>query len=168
MEITVGGWTATFFKEELQIPDRRALVYLALYWLGMMLARITLGAALRRTTPARVLVACLTTALVGSVTLILARSASLAAVGVFLLGTGFAASFPVVLGLVGDRYAHLSGTAFSVVIVMALTGGMILPYATGVLGAQYGLRGSFVLVPVAIALLMAVLAVTMARLSRRP
>jgi MFS family permease len=26
MEITVGGWATTFFKEELQVPDRRALV----------------------------------------------------------------------------------------------------------------------------------------------
>jgi len=166
MEITVGGWTATFFKEELQIPDRRALVYLALFWLGMMLGRLALGSALRRLTPARVMIGCLTIALVGAVTLLLARSASLAAVGVFLLGAGFAASFPVVLGFVGDRYAHLSGTAFSIVIVMALPGGMILPYATGVLGAQYGLRGSFVLVPVGIVLLISVLAVTTSRLSR--
>ena len=168
MEITVGGWTATFFKEELQIPDRRALVYLSLYWLGMMLGRIALGSALRRLTPARVLIGCLTIALVGAATLILARSESLAAVGVFLLGAGFAASFPVVLGFVGDRYAHLSGTAFSIVIAMALPGGMILPYAMGVLGAQYGLRGSFVLVPVGIVLLMVVLGVTMSRLSHRP
>jgi len=166
MEITVGGWTATFFKEELQIPDRRALVYLALFWLGMMLGRLALGSALRRLTPARVMIGCLTIALVGAVTLLLARSASVAAVGVFLLGAGFAASFPVVLGFVGDRYAHLSGTAFSIVIVMALPGGMILPYATGVLGAQYGLRGSFVLVPVGIVLLISVLAVTTSRLSR--
>jgi FHS family glucose/mannose:H+ symporter-like MFS transporter len=168
MEITVGGWTATFFKEELQIPDRRALVYLALFWLGMMLGRLALGSALRRLTPARVMIGCLTIALVGAVTLLLARSASLAAVGVFLLGAGFAASFPVVLGFVGDRYAHLSGTAFSIVIVMALPGGMILPYATGVLGAQYGLRGSFVLVPAGIVLLISVLALTTSRLARRP
>ena len=81
---------------------------------------------------------------------------SLAALGVFLVGCGFAATFPVVLGFVGDRYAQLSGTAFSIVIVMALTGGMLLPYLTGVFGAAYGLRGSFVIVPVALVLLAAV------------
>jgi hypothetical protein len=43
-----------------------------------------------------------------------------AATGVSLLGCGLAATFPVVLGFVGDRYAQLAGTAFSVVIVMAL------------------------------------------------
>jgi MFS transporter, FHS family, glucose/mannose:H+ symporter len=167
MEITVGGWTATFFKEELQIPDQRALVYLSLYWFGMMLARIALGSALRRAAPARVLLGCLVIALAGALLLLLSRSATLAAAGVFLLGCGFAASFPVVLGFVGDRYAHLSGTAFSVVIVMALTGGMILPYTTGVLGASYGLRGSFIIVPIAVVALATILIATTPRLASR-
>ena len=150
MEITVGGWTATFFKEELQIDDRRSLVYLSLYWFGMMLARIALGSVLKRVAPTRALLGCLGVAFAGAMLLLLTRNASLAALAVFLLGVGFAATFPVVLGFVGDRYAQLSGTAFSVVIVMALTGGMLMPWLTGVLGASYGLRGSFVIVPVAL------------------
>jgi MFS transporter, FHS family, glucose/mannose:H+ symporter len=164
MEITVGGWTATFFKQELQIPDQRALVYLSLYWLGMMLARIALGSVLRRATPTRVLMGCLTVGFVGALLLILTRDASVAAVGVFLLGVGFSATFPVVLGFVGDRYTQLSGTAFSMVIVMALTGGMLLPWLTGVLGASYGLRGSFTIVPVALVLLSALLGIVGGRL----
>lgn len=164
MEITVGGWTATFFKEELQIADQRALVYLSLYWLGMMLARMGLGLVLRHVAPTRLLLSCLAVAFVGAFLLIATRTPSLAALGVFLLGVGFSATFPVVLGLVGDRYAALSGTAFSVVIVMALTGGMLLPYTTGVLGATYGLRGSFVIVPIALVLLVVLLGLTRSRI----
>jgi fucose permease len=130
----------------------------------MMLARIALGSVLKRAAPARVLMSCLGVALVGATLLILTRSASLAALGVFLLGVGFAATFPVVLGFVGDRYTQLSGTAFSIVIVMALTGGMLLPWLTGVLGASYGLRGSFVIVPVAVVLLSVLLGATSGRL----
>ena len=168
MEITVGGWTATFFKDELQIPDSRALVYLSLYWFGMTLGRLALSSAVRRVAPARVLSGCLAIAFCGALLLILTRSVSLAVVGVFLLGCGFAASFPVVLGFVGDRYAHLSGTAFSIVIVMALPGGMILPYTTGVLGASYGLRGSFAIVPVALVCFALLLTATTSRLAARP
>ena len=164
MEITVGGWTATFFKEELQLTDQRALAYLSLYWLGMMLARIALGFVLRRLTPTRVLLGCLTIGFVGALLLIRTRDATLAAAGVFLIGVGLSATFPVVLGFVGDRYAQLSGTAFSVVIVMALTGGMLLPWLTGVLGVTYGLRGSFLIVPVALMLLAALLGVVGGRL----
>jgi MFS family permease len=58
--------------------------------------------------------------------------------------------FPTVLGFIGDRYTSLSGTAFSVAIAMALCGGMLMPYAAGVLGTHYGMRSSFVLVPAAL------------------
>lgn len=168
MEITVGGWTATFFKEELQIADQRALVYLSLYWLGMMLGRIALSTVLRRAAPARLLLSCLTVAFLGAFLLIVAHVASLAALGVFLIGLGFSATFPVVLGFVGDRYPVLSGTAFSIAMVMALTGGMLLPFATGLLGTAYGLRASLLIVPVAIVLLATLLAVTSTRLTRQP
>jgi fucose permease len=150
VELTVGGWTATFFRDELGVTGDRALVFLSLYWLGMMLARLVLGAVLRRTPQVRALLACIAIALVGSFLMIGSRGLALAALGVFLLGVGFAATFPVILGFVGDRYAQLSGTAFSIVFVMALTGGMVMPYVTGVLGARYGLRTSFVLVPIAL------------------
>ena len=164
IEITVGGWTATFFRDELRITERRALVYLSLFWFGLMLARLALGSVLKRVAPTRVLFGCIAVGVVGAATLILARDASVSALGVFLLGVGLAATFPVVLGFAGDRYAELSGTAFSVVIVMALTGGMLLPWLTGVLGATYGLRGSFVIVPLALVLLSVLLGIVASRL----
>jgi fucose permease len=150
IEITVGGWTSTFVKEELALDAEKALVLLSLYWLGMMLARIALGQILRRASHFSVLYVCLAIALGGSALLLTARSVSVAAAGVFLLGVGFAAMFPTVLGFIGDRYSTLSGTAFSLAIAMALTGGMLLPLVTGILGGKYGMHGSFVIVPVAV------------------
>jgi MFS transporter, FHS family, glucose/mannose:H+ symporter len=167
MEITVGGWTATFFKEELQITDQRALVYLSLYWLGMTVGRLALGALLRRVPALRLLVGCMSVAFAGAWLVITTHDPSVAALGVFLLGLGFSATFPVVLGFIADRYVTLSGTAFSVAMVMALTGGMLLPYATGVLGNAYGLRGSFLIVPTALILFVALLGVTSSRLARQ-
>jgi fucose permease len=111
----------------------------------------------------RALLACIGIALVGSLLMIGSRGLALAAAGVFFLGVGFAATFPVILGFVGDRYAHLSGTAFSIVFVMALTGGMLMPYVTGVFGARYGLRTSFLVVPAALVGIALLLGVTMRR-----
>ena len=150
IEITVGGWTSTFVKEELAVAAGEALVLLSLYWLGMMLARIALGRILRRALHFSVLYACLAIALAGAAILLTTHDVTIAAVGVFLLGVGFAAMFPTLLGFIGDRYATLSGTAFSLAIAMALSGGMLLPYVTGVLGGKYGMRGSLVIVPVAL------------------
>jgi FHS family glucose/mannose:H+ symporter-like MFS transporter len=163
VELTVGGWTATFFRDELRVTGQRALVFLSLYWLGMMLARLVLGALLRRTSAVRTLLACIGIALVGAFLMLGWRGLVPAAAGVFLLGVGFAATFPVILGFVGDRYAHLSGTAFSIVFVMALTGGMVLPYVTGVLGERYGLRTSFLVVPIALVGIVVLLGVAVGR-----
>jgi len=167
MEITVGGWTATYFKEELLITDQRALVYLSLYWCGMMIGRIALSTLLRRLSPARLLAGGITVAFVAASIVITTHDPSFAALGVFLLGLGFSATFPVVLGLVADRHFALSGTAFSVVMLMALTGGMLMPYLTGVLGNSYGLRGSFLIVPTALLGLAALLGVASSRLTRQ-
>jgi fucose permease len=164
MELSIGGWTATFFKEELLVPDQRAVLYLSLYWLGMTLARLGVGTALRHVAPIRVIMSCLPIAFIGALLLIMTRTPSLAALGVFLLGVGFSSTFPVILSFVADRYARLSGTAFGIVIVMALMGGMLMPYATGVLGASFGLRSSLVIVPVALTLLASLLAITSPRL----
>ena len=153
MEITVGGWTATFFGDELGVRANRALVLLSLYWFGMMLARLALGTALRNVSPPRALAVCIGLGLVGSALLLGAEGVPAAAVGVFLLGAGFAATFPVILSFVAERYAALSGTAFSVVLVMALAGGMTLPYVTGLLSGAHGLRLSFLIVPSALTLL---------------
>lgn len=168
MEIVVGGWTTTFLQEELRVPDRRALVYLSLFWLGMMLMRGALGFVRRQLSPTRLLLSCLTVALIGALLLITTESESLAALGVFCLGAGFAATFPVLLSLVAARYASLSGTAFSIVMVMAFIGGMLFPYATGVLGETYGLRGSLVIVPATLVLLATLLVVSSSRLASQP
>jgi len=168
MEITVGGWSATFVSEELGLSERSALLLLSLYWMGMMLARLMLGSILRRVSPTRALSACIALGIVGALLLVTGRGVPAAALGVFLLGCGFAATFPVVLGFVGDRYADLSGTAFSIAIVMALTGGMLLPYATGALGARYGLRESLLIVPAGLVLLAILLAIVTRLRAARP
>jgi fucose permease len=166
MEITVGGWTSTFVNEELGVPARRALVILSLYWLGMMLARLALGTFLRSLSPVKAMYACIIVGLAGALTLLNTASPHVAAAGVFMLGVGFAATFPTVLGFVGERYAELSGTAFSLAIAMALCGGMLFPWLTGILGGRYGMRGSFVIVPAALVVLALLLGILSRRIAR--
>lgn len=150
MEISVGGWSAAYFGEELALEAGDAVFVLSLYWFGMTAARVVLTGILRRVSPALVLVASLGIALAGALTMLLSHGAVPAAAGLLLVGAGFAAVFPVILGYVGDLYPTLSGTAFSMVLVMALAGGMTLPYVIGVFGGAYGLRASLAVVPAAI------------------
>ena len=159
-EITVGGWTTSFGAEELGLASGRAVFFVATFWLGMMVARIILGMVLRKAAAARVLQICLVVALVGALMMLLAQQLWPVGPGVFMVGAGLAAGFPVILGFVGDRYPRLSGTAFSLVLVIALLGGSIVPYVAGIIGDAFGLRASFGIVPINLCLMVVLLLVS--------
>ncbi|RQW02231.1 MFS transporter [candidate division KSB1 bacterium] len=150
MEITVGSWSALFVKEELSITTNRAVLFLSFYWLGIVLARLVLGYILKKISPVIVQFTSVGVALFGALLMLFSNNLYLSIAGLFLLGCGFAAGFPVMLGYVGNLYPKLSGTAFSIAFAMALTGGMILPYLTGITGQSLGLRTSFIIIPISL------------------
>ncbi len=148
MEIVVGNWASIFFKDVLNLATGRAVFFFSFYWLGMVITRFLMGSLLKKIEPVRMEYGSLLIAMVGAVLMILSHTIFLSIAGVFLVGLGFAAGFPVMLGFVGKRYEKFSGTAFSIVFVIALIGGMFFPYATGLLAEDLGLRLSFVIIPV--------------------
>ncbi len=165
MEMTVGGWSSTLFTEKLGLEPSRAVVCLSLYWLAMMAVRILLPLLLKRFSSRALLAASMGITLAGS--LLLFRGSGLAAsvLGLVLTGTGLSSVFPLVLGMAGDRYSSLSGTAFSICLVMALSGGMTLPYLTGLLGDRVGLSASLTIVPAALLLQALVFALVSRKLN---
>jgi fucose permease len=70
------------------------------------------------------------------------------------------------LGYVGDLYPKLSGTAFSIAFAMALTGGMILPYLTGIMGQSLGLRTSFIIIPISLCCLAVLFGTVIKRIQK--
>ena len=69
----------------------------------------------------------------GSTLLYLTASYTIAFVAMVITGMGLSAGFPLVLGFIGQLYPALSGTAFSIAFVIALTGNILINYLTGVL-----------------------------------
>lgn len=98
--------------------------------------------------------------------MLLATNPLAAGIGIFVAGFGFAAIFPFLLGLVGDLYPDISGTAFGVVFVIALVGGSTFPYVIGVLGDLVGLRAAFLVIPVSLTITLFLLHSVKARLTR--
>jgi FHS family glucose/mannose:H+ symporter-like MFS transporter len=150
IEFTIGGWAALFFKEELVLNTNRAVLFLSFYWLGMIIARLLLGYLLNKISPVIIQFSSIGIAFIGALAMLLSNSLPVSVSGLFLIGFGFAAAFPVMLGYVGDLYAKLSGTAFSIIFVMALMGGMLFPYFAGVVGQMLSLRLSFIIVPISL------------------
>lgn len=139
-EALLNNWTTSYLMERLEIPQSEALYALSVFVAGMTVMRLLTGSVLRRLNEKQLLV--LSFILIALGLLLLgagqAFTGSLAALA--LLGAGLAGGFPIMLGIVGERYKELSGTAFSFVLVIALTGNMLVNYCMGLIAQRYGIR----------------------------
>ena len=150
LEMTVGGWSAAFLNDELAIGARQSVLFLSLYWLGLIIARVALAGLLRHIQKHIVMMYSFLIGIAGSILLLLSQDLVLALPGLLLTGMGFAAVFPLVFAYVGSLYPKYSGTAFGVILAIGLLGGMSYPYIVGILAATFNLRTALLIVPVSL------------------
>lgn len=166
MEGIVNNWSTTFLINELKINIDEALFALSCFVAGMTVTRLLMGSILKKLKPYVVMFICLGIALAGSVILIGASTYSAAVIGLILLGIGFASGFPLALGYVGEVYSNLSGTAFSIVLVIALIGNMLLNYLLGLIAHSYGIGKFTALLTISIVLMAVILYSAINRMKR--
>lgn len=138
MEGLANNWTTTFLQENKAFINQHALFSLSCLVLGMTGMRLILGWALYRVRSGSVLLGSIGLSILGAILLWFTNSTIAAYVGMTLLGAGFAAAFPVLMGYVAGKYKYLSGTALSLVLVMALVGNMLLNYGMGFMASAFG------------------------------
>jgi MFS family permease len=138
LEGLANNWSTTFLQENKAFINEHALFSLSCLVLGMTTMRLILGWALHKIKSGRVLLASIGISLTASLLIWFFDSLTATYVGMGLLGAGFAASFPVLMGYVAGKYKELSGTALSMVLVMALVGNMIFNYAMGLFASAFG------------------------------
>lgn len=139
LEGITNNWSAAFLEKGKSFDVESSLYALTILNLGLLVTRLALGFLLKKIRPFIVQFACLAAILVGAVLLFTSSSLTLAYTGVALLGIGFAPGFPVVLGYVGELYAEVTGTAFSIAITIALVGNTLLNYLVGSLSLSLGI-----------------------------
>jgi fucose permease len=154
-EFTVGGWISTYLNENFRISSMSASLVLAGYWGAMMAGRLVVSKKLVRIWKNETLIlSSAVLALVGTIVMSAAPSGGLAAAGVVLAGLGFAAIFPTTLAIAGEAFSELTGTAFSVIFMIALAGGMTAPWLAGKLAGSSGLRSALVIPVVGCAMII--------------
>jgi len=136
----INNWTTTFLLDQFSVSNSYALYALSLYVVGMAVMRLLIGSVLKDVTSRNILNISFVLLLVGAALLKAGLSYYGAVAGLVLLGAGLAAGFPVMLGFVGSRYANLSATAFSFVLVIALLGNMLVNYLMGIIANVYSVR----------------------------
>lgn len=146
IEGIANNWTTTYFKKELLLSSDKALYALSFLILFLTLTRLFHGYWLKKIPPYIVLFISMGAAFSGALVILLSHSMAGAIIGLSLMGIGFAAGFPVVLGYTGELYPQFSGTAFSIVFVIALLGNTSLNYLVGIITNAYGIK-TYITVP---------------------
>ncbi len=150
MEMTVSGWSATYMNEYLAISARQAVLFLSFYWIGIIFTRIAITSILQNAERRKVVLASLLVSVAGTTLILVSNSVVMVVTGLLLTGIGFAAIFPLVFSYVGDLYPRLSGTAFSVILAIALLGGMTYPSVVGILADSFDLQSALLVTPVSL------------------
>ncbi len=147
MEGMSNDWTTRYFKTVVLAGRKAAddtefktLLGLMALTGAMVVTRAGLGFLLKRVSSQHVLFGSLGITAAGTLWLKFGSGYSPALAAALLIGCGLAAGFPVVLGCVGDLYPDRSGTAFSMVFVVALLGNMSINKTLGYI-AQHSPSG---------------------------
>lgn len=157
IEGITNNWTTTFLQNDLGVNSELSLFALTYYVAGLTVARLLLGFMLKKVSPNIVLYLSLLVGLASSLVLLFSSSYGMAIIGLVILGVAFAAGFPVLLGIVGDIYSGYSGTAFSLIFVIALTGNTIINYVTGLVANAYGIRNFSTIIIMSIVIMVVIL-----------
>lgn len=139
-EAMLNNWTTTYLIGEKGLLEKTSLYYLTIFVIAFTTGRLLLGILLRRLSPYLMIYISSLTALLGGILLFITQIPFLIIFSLILIGLGLAAGFPIILGLIGNRYTKLSGTAFGIAFTIALLGNMIINYLIGVFTKGYGMH----------------------------
>lgn len=137
VESLVNNWTTSYLQDRIKTSNEDALYALSFSLAGLTIARLVLGSLLKKISSFVVQMVSLLLVAAGSFILLYTLSYNIAFAGLVITGVGLAAGFPVILGYIGQLYAGLSGTAFSIALVIALAGNTILNYLFGIIADNY-------------------------------
>lgn len=132
IEGVCNNWSTLYLGQTTDIPANRALIALTCMVAGLTIARILLVILFKKIKQEKVLSCSLVLTAIGFSLLTFSPGFTRAAIGMVVIGAGLASTFPVILSIIGSRYASLSGTAFGVALVVALTGQTLLNSLMGI------------------------------------
>ena len=136
LEGLANNWSPEYLANFHGFTTEQARYALSFLVIGMAISRLSLAFILKKIDGAKVIVMSMLVCIAGAVCTLLATTIATAIVGSVLFGLGLAATFPIALGKVGEKYKEMSGTAFSFALVVALLGNTLLNLLVGQIGLQ--------------------------------
>lgn len=139
-EAIINNWTTTYLTSKGVMDERNALYALSFHIAGMVVMRLLTGSVFRKIPEVKIMWACLILLAAGIALMQTGQTKTIIITGLVFSGAGLAGGFPLMLGITGKHFAHLSGTAFSFVFTVALIGNMLINYLMGIIVQHYGVH----------------------------
>jgi fucose permease len=135
----VNNWSPTYLQRSQNLDGNSSLLMLTVLAASLTTARLVLGWALTKVRSQTILLICLGSAFLGALLLSAAANSGTAVAAMVLIGVGFSAAFPVLFAYLGELFPTLSGTAFGIALVIALSGNTLVNYALGGAAQLWGI-----------------------------
>ena len=139
-EAIMNNWITTYIMKQQSVEQSYALYALSSFVVGMTIMRLLNGSLFRSVSERKLLFYSFVLILSGLVLLTFSNCFFLSVAGLILLGAGLASGFPVMLDFVGSLFTEVSGTAFSIALVIALFGNFLINYAMGFIAQNFGIQ----------------------------
>jgi MFS transporter, FHS family, glucose/mannose:H+ symporter len=157
----INNWTTTYLIKSLAVSQSTALFALTSFVAGMVIMRLLIGSLFRSFLSKTLLIISFALVLSGLIILKTAVTFNISIAGFVLLGAGLSGGFPIMLGIVGNLYSGLSGTAFSFIFFIALIGNTLINVLMGLVAQKFGIEHliTFAMAETVIMILLAILIV---------
>lgn len=137
----IGGWATIYFEQSAAMQTAQAALVTSGFWLALTAGRLVSAGLGMRLSPAAVLVSSLVEAAAGAILLAVSHGqAALSVVAVLMIGFGFGAVYPTMIGITTETFSQGPGKAASVAAAMGSVGGMLIPWLQGVVIEQTSTR----------------------------
>lgn len=140
LEALINNWTTTYLIGVKAIAGNHALFALSLSVVGMTVMRLLLGSVLSRLAPVKLWIIAFILLALGLALFTFSTSYVVIVIALMLMGAGLAGGFPLMLGMLAQRFSQLSATAFGIALVVALTGNMLVNYLMGIVVQKSGIQ----------------------------
>lgn len=138
-EWAISGWLPLFLAQRLGVSPSNSLLLLALYWASLVVGRIAIQAVLPRVRHTRLLMGSVIAAMLGCIMLSMTNNLFGATVAILLVGSGFAATYPLVVEKIGTRFPYFHPGLFNGLFSFAVTGGLLAAASLGMWAQWLGI-----------------------------
>ncbi|MGH2642621.1 MAG: MFS transporter [Chitinophagaceae bacterium] len=167
VEGIANNWATSFALAAVTPINSVALIALTFSNLAMVISKLFLGIIFPEMKPHYALYFCWSLILIGSIIMYFVHTVVGFYTGMILIGFGFGAGFPMILGYVGELYPGFTGTAFSIVFTIALIGNTLVNGLTGIISQKYGVDRFPLVITVSVIIMMIIFSIAFPKLKMK-